>query len=439
MSRVLAALVAAALGPWAPAALASTYDIFGFTARDVAMGSAMTSAARGYSALYYNPAGLTTHGQQHIGLGLTLTLPDLYIDRARRGSGHPSVTPDPHVGLSLGWLKPIPGVFEERLAIAFGVYLPAQRIVRIEGVDPQSPHFYLYQNLQDKMLLHGGLAFEAYEWLSVGAGVQILADLGGRVSLDMDVVAGRFERRELSVSLNPTASLFAGVLLTPTDGLSLGLSYRGKSALAFDLPVTVDEGEALGIAIGVSQTVLWTPHQVSLGMSAVLADPKLRIALDATWALWSEAPDPSPRLSVDFTGGLLDAFGLAQALDLSTRTEPIAMGLSDTLIARAGLEWEAAPWIELRGGYFYRPTPLPKQSAATAYLDNDAHVVAIGAGVLFKDPLLTRQSFVELDVAAQLTLLPRRTVQRVDRRDPIGGLSHGGALWTVTTTVSHSY
>lgn len=441
MTRHLAAgllalgALAAAGGP----VRASTYDIFGLSARDVAMGNAMTAAATGYAAIYYNPAALTATSQQQLGLGLTLTLPEVYVDRGDRASGRPTVLPPSHFGLSLGWMKPLPGVFDGKLALGVGLYLPGERLVRVEGVDPQRPQFYLYQNLQDKLLIHAAAAVELTEWLSVGVGVEVLADLGGSVVLDMNILSGEFARRDLAVSLDPTAAPVAGVHFHPGDGVAIGLSYRGSSALSFNLPIHVSDGDALALDIEVEQTVLWTPHQLSLGVAWTLPDPALTLALDATLALWSGAPDPSPRLSVDVEGYLLEAFGLAGALDLSTRTAPIAVGFTDTVTARVGAEWKALPWLTLRGGYFYRPTPAPRQTGVTAYLDNDAHVLALGAGVDFLSPLGEAPTAVRLDLAAQLTLLPRRTALRADSRDPVGDLSHGGHLWTLVMSLSHAY
>jgi len=430
----LAALVLAALP-----ARASTYDIFGVTARDIGMGGGMTAAAIGWSALYYNPAALTASRQQHLGAGLTLTMPSLSVERQHPSGDRATVTPETHLGISLGWTKPIPGIFEERLAVGVSFYVPAKRLVRVQGFDPQTPHFYLFQNLQDKLVIQAGIAGDPLPWLAIGLGVQILADLGGGVDLDMHITSGSFDRRDLRVSLDPTASLFAGVLVRPTDGLSVGLSYRGSSSLRFELPVRVREGDALSLDIDVAQTVLWAPHQISLGVTYVFETPRLQLAADATLALWSGAPDPSPRLSVDVEGALLEAFGLSQALDLSTRGGPIAMGFGDTLIARIGAEWAVLDWLTLRSGYFFRPTPAPRQTRSTAYLDNDAHVIALGAGVTVGNPLRARPSVVRIDLAAQVSILPRRTVFKRDPLDPVGDLSHGGAMWTVVTTVSHAY
>jgi long-chain fatty acid transport protein len=434
--------LALALAIFKGPAHAGTYDIFGVTPRDIGMGGAMTGAVIGFSALYYNPAALTLDRANSLGLNLQLSVPFLDIDREDPSASPPSVLPDSHAGATLGWVKPIGGVFDDRLAFGVALSLPLERLLRVQGIDPAAPQFYLYQNLQDKLLIHLGAAGDVFPWLSVGAGVQILADLDGDASLELDILSGRFDRRTMGVTLAPTLSPFVGLHLRPPLGagqLKLGLAFRGSSRLAFDLPVRVSEGDLLDLDIRVSQTVLWTPHQLAFGLAYTADDPAFTLAVDLTYALWSEAPDPSPRLSVDIGGRLIESFGLDNALDLSVNAAPLDLSFADTLTARIGAEYSPTGWLTLRGGYFYRPTPAPAQTGSTAYLDNDAHVLSLGLGVSFRNPLRERESVVDLDWSLQATLLPRRTVYRTAPDNPGGDLSHAGQVWHTSLGVVHRF
>lgn len=430
---------------------AGSFDLFGHTPRDIGMGGAMTAAVIGYSALYYNPAALTLDKSHLLGLGLQLASPSLFVDREGRegggvGSAAPETAmPDTHVGLSFGWVKPVGGVFDDRLALGLSLSLPLERLIRVQGVDPAAPQFYLYQNLADKLLIHLGAAGQVTDWLSIGAGLQILADLNGRAGLDLDLLGGVFRGRSMSVTLVPTIAPIVGVHVSPSVGaagagqLKLGISFRGASELSFDLPVSVTAGDALDLQIGVEQTVLYTPPTLSLGLSYTLDRPALTVAFDLAWALWSNAPDPSPRLSVDLGGRLVEAFGLDSALDLGVGAPPLELGFSDTLTARLGAEWSPAHWFALRMGYAFRPTPAPPQTGSTAYLDNDAHIASLGVGFSFANPLKEGQSVVDLDLAVQATVLPRRTVYRLAPENPGGDLSHGGVVWHVSVGGVHRF
>jgi hypothetical protein len=55
------------------------------------------------------------------------------------------------------------------------------------------------------------------------------------------------------------------------------------------------------------------------------------------------------------------------------------------------------------------------------------------------DPLRVHVHPVSIDVSAQATLLPRRTVLRSGAADPIGDLSHGGVVWALGIAVNHAY
>lgn len=437
---VCVALVALSASP----ARAGSFDLFGHSARDIGMGGAMTAAVVGYSSLYYNPAALTLDKEHSLALGLRLVVPSLYIDREDPAASPAAVLPETHTGISLGWVKPFGGIFDDRLAVGLSVSLPLDRLVRVQGIDPAAPQFYLYQSLQDKLLIHLGLAGDLTEWLSLGAGLQILANLDGSASLELDIVSGTFDSRTVGVTLQPTLSPVLGLHVRPPLGpgggqLKLGFTFRGSSSLSFDLPVRVSEGEALDLEIQVAQTVLWTPHQLALGIAYTLDAPALTFAADLTYAFWSQAPDPSPRLAVDLGGRLLDALGLDRALDLSVDSTPLALGFADTVTARLGAEWTPFDLFTVRAGYFFRPTPAPPATGSSAYLDNDAHVVSLGAGIGFQNPLKEGRSVVDLDLALQATILPRRTVYRAAVDNPGGDLAHGGVLWHASAGVSHHF
>ncbi len=423
----------------APNADASTFDIFGSGARDIALGGAVAASARGVSGLYYNPAVVSLLGDNELSLGMILTAPALDVERGSVGDdGRPTVQVDTHVGLHVAYLRTFGGIFRDRLAMAVGLYLPTKRLIRVQGVDPQSPQFYLYQNLQDKLVLQAAVAWQPIDGLSIGAGVQILADVGGRVDLELDILGRAFDRRNLSVALSPTASPVVGVHVAPMAGLSLGLTYRGQNALEFGLPVRIEEGQALTLDIDVEQVVLWSPHQVALGVAYQLEAPRVLLEVDLTWAGWSAAPDPSPQITVDVGGRLVEAFGLADAIDVGIETEPLALGFVDTWTLRAGVEWRASETVELRGGYVFRPTPAPRQTGATAYLDNDAHIASLGAGFRVVHPLRDDGQSLDVDLAAQLTILRRRVVDR-PAGDPVGSFTHGGAIWGASMQLSYAF
>ncbi|NUN14285.1 MAG: TonB-dependent receptor [Myxococcales bacterium] len=434
---------------------AGVFDVYGFDARAMGLGQAVTAAVDDYSATYYNVAALTVPKQITFGIGLHVAFPQLYVDRrlpfcsdgAERCGGQfgqlystiPTAKSETFAGLNLGVISPLGGWFQNRVAVGFGLHLPLHNLLRAEALDPAKPQFYMYGSLPDTFALVGGVAGEPVDWLSFGIGFQVLADMAGEVDLNIDTLSGTFESTELVVDVKPKANLTAGLLVRPVEGLAVGLSWRGDLDLVFSLPVVAKLGGLADIVLDIGGTVLYTPHQITLGLSYRIPEPSLLLSADISYSMWSFAGDPSPSISVDLQGGLVEGLGVGTALDVGKDTKSIQLGLTDTWSPRVGLEWEPLHWLKLRTGYQFRPTPAPVQSGPTNYLDNHAHGVGFGASFSFFDPFEAHRTPIEVHVGNSFLLLSPRKVDKSEAHDPVGDLVHGGFIYSASLTVIHRY
>jgi long-chain fatty acid transport protein len=432
LSRVLILLLLA------PSAQASIFDVYGMGARGLAMGGSLTTLARDHTATFYNPAALARSKQAVLGGSFVLTLPSLDVRPTRSNEEYEPVLPESFSGITLGWVFPLGGIFESRFAFGVSVYIPTINLVRAEALDPQLPQFYLYQNLPDHLVILAGVAYEPVEWLSLGVGVQILADVFGHAYLEVDIINGNFDAIDMRIELRPKVAATAGLHLKPIDGLEFGVTYRQEIGLEFGLPAEVDAGGGISLGLSVGGTVLYSPHQINVGVSYHFSEIALTASAELDVALWSMAPDPSPRIEVDFGGVILDAFGLDTALDVRTGATPLDLNFRDTLTPRVGLEWEPLEWLRVRGGYYYRPTPAPYATGAYNYLDNDVHAFSLGLGFLFPDPANDERA-ISLDIGNQLAVLPRRSVRKENALDPVGDFEHDGMTYSLNVTVTHTF
>jgi hypothetical protein len=72
------------------------------------------------------------------------------------------------------------------------------------------------------------------------------------------------------------------------------------------------------------------------------------------------------------------------------------------------------------------------------YVDADAHILSVGAGLSFRDPLEIRENQLHLDVAWQLTLLDEVQVEKTrGERDPVGDYSAGGRIHSISVSLRH--
>ncbi len=433
MRAAAAALGAAALLAAGPAA-AGVFETYGFGARAASMSGAQAAFADDYSAVFYNPAALTVHKAPHVGTGIDVVLPRLRIDHDQPADEETPADrlPQSNVGVHLGLLFPLGGLIQNRFAVGVGLYLPTIQVTRVDATETETPHFYRYGSLPDKLSLVLGAAFELHDTVSIGVGYQFLGSLDGSAKVELDLLTQRFTRKNLSVDVHADSGLIAGLLVRPSDNLRLGFSFRDALQLRYDL-ITEIGIEGVGrLVADISGTSLYTPQQYTWAAAYDVVD-SLTLTADLVWARWSEAPDPSAHFDIRLDGG---ALGLES---IEADSAPVDLAAVDTLSPRVAVEWRPDPAWAVRAGYGFRPTPLPSQTGRANDLDSDTHQLAVGGGFSFADPLALHSAPVTIDLTAQLNWLVDRAHLKRAADDPVGDSTAGGAIWRLGLTLRHDF
>ena len=423
----------------AAGAHASVLDIYGYNPRGTSMGNAHAAVADDYTATFYNPAGLTRRKKVAVGAGFMASIPDLHIDRDYATEAQrevPNEIPPGFSGFNLGAVFPLGGLIGDRVALGIGIYLPTLNILRGEGIDPQIPQYYRYQNLPDKVVVLASVAVQPVDWLSIGGGIQVLAAIDGLAELDIEIANRRVSRQSLRIDIEPTTAPVAGVLVQPNDWLSVGVSYRGELQLEYAIPVDIRIDELLDLRLDIGGTALYVPDYWNLGVAVDLADQDLLVAAELSWARWSRAPDPSPTFTADIDGPLAAGLGLDDRLDVGNG-RPVDLAFSDVPIVKLGVEHRTHAQLRLRAGYAYRESPAPVPVEVFNYIDNDAHLLSGGVGVSFADPLEVHRSPISLDLVYQLTVMVERHVEQTAADDRVGDYDAGGVIHNVQLSFRH--
>ncbi|MCB9528757.1 MAG: TonB-dependent receptor [Myxococcales bacterium] len=430
--RRAAAFSAALL--WAGPAAASVWDTYGFGARATAMGNAHAAAGQDFSAVYYNPAALAGAPDPEVATGLDVVLPELWFERARPDDPDaPSdELPGPNVGAHLGLVVPLGGLIDDRVALGAGIYVPTLEVTRVDGVDPVRPHFYRYEALTSKLVLALGIAVELHETVSVGLGAQFLGALDGHATVELDLLTRRFVRKSLQVAVRPTGALTAGLHWKPTEALRFGFSFRDALALDYTLRIEAIISGAGALAVDIAGTSLYTPRQFTWGAAWDPSDD-WTLTADLVWAQWGAAPDPASSLGLTLDGEPL-GFGA-----LTVDSDPVRLGAVDTLSPRVGAEWRLDEAWSLRGGYGYRPTPLPAQTGPYNHVDAAAHQLSLGFGWSVQNPLATEQAPLSIEASGQVLVLADRAMVKADPSDAVGDYTAGGHIWHTALTLRHVF
>lgn len=429
-ARCVAGLVALAC-VFAPVpAQASFFDAYGFNPRAMGMANAQTAVADDFTALYYNPAGMTSRKSGAYGFGLLLSRPslDLAFDNAEREIS--ALEPGNATAVTFGGMFQLGGdAVKGRIALAFGVAIPTRSLLNGQAVDPAVPHWYMYHSLPERMVAMIGVAALPIDWLSIGVSAQFLAGLEGSLDYELDFVAGRFTRKNVSFDIAPTASLLAGIEIRPIPGARIGVSYRQDIETLVGLPVQLELSGLADLDVQTNFSVQYTPHEISFGASYLLESIDLLISADFTYSLWSEAPDPSVTSRLGVSGDLIEGT-LGDSLDAPAEGQErrAPLGFSDILIPRVGVE-KGFGDLTVRAGYQLRPSPAPAQSSGSNYVDGTAHHIGFGASLDWQDPWNILTNPLIFDVSGMVALLPARRHEKDDASDVIGSYDASGTIF----------
>lgn len=420
-------------------ASASALDLYGFGPRAAGMGMAVVAHPGDPGTVFYNPAGLVGPDGVVLSLGGLWSAPDVGLDRQSAGPDElATAAPEAFAGLLLGLQAAAGHLAGGRLAVGLGLFLPSDKVLRAEAVEPTRPQFLRYQNTPDAFAAQLAVAWRSEDdVIAVGLGLQTLVDVTGDLAFDADLVGGRIERRDVQVEVAPELSPLAGLLVRPASlpGLRLGLAWRAALALRYDLPLRLELGPALQFDLRLQGSALYTPHQFTGGIAWDIPDPPghaLTLSTEVTWALWSGAPDPAPSISVDLGGELLDGLGLGEGLDVRGRPQGAGLKLTDTATPRLGAEWRPVRAWAIRAGLIWRPTPAPAPDGPANYADSDAVISSVGLGWDGSDR-------TSVDGVVQWIEHFDRRVSKVNPADPVGDYTITGRVWTLQTGLRHAW
>lgn len=346
-------------------------------AKAMGLGGAMTAVADDASAIFYNPAGLMQLQGTNAYGGFSLVF---------TGTEFAGVDPDPgfntfdETGALL--FTPFSAYISHRLAnekwsIGLGLFTPFGL-----GQKWRDRESFTGRHIADKAQLftfyaNPTVAWQATPQLSVGGGIQLVH---GRVELNRFIqqwdpngegflnigLANLQGHNIIDFGVN------AGLLWKPRDEVSLGLNYRSQVTFEAkgdaDFAAVPSGSGAVDDAVpfvlptdqGVSAEVK-LPWLLALG-GAYYGVEHWVFAMDLVYAGWSRFDE----LSFSFTNPSLN----------TTRVEDF----EDKLSVRLGAGYDIIPDVQVRLGYYYDPTPMPRKAMSPLLADANRHGITFGVG-----------------------------------------------------------
>jgi|GEM_PF-2757589 len=407
---------------------ANALDLYGFGSRGPAMGNAYCAIAEGFSAVYYNPAGLSKIESIDAGVGFLSTenhfkpLKNIVLgaDKDNPGillTGNIKFDDNGATGMWGGFGASV----TKKLSVGLGIFLPdSQYLAILKSQSQREPHYLNFENRPKRLSLLAGASLKLSEHLAVGVGANILYGPDGNVNATISSQAE--SRVDLSLVFKPRISPIFGILYNPSPALGFGLTYHGElyhGKLDLDVDGQMNMGTLnMPVLAQMSSIIFNTPQRISAGIAYTPTD-SLTLAVEVAWKDWSSFNDAS--LGVNFNSGP-GTIGTAELPEIDLQFEKVfSPNFKDTVVLGIGGEYRFGSFcpfeflgnidFNLRVGYTFEPTPIPDQNGLTNFLGSDRHIITFGTGVRALDPFRTGKT-IRMDLLFQLHILEKKNVTK---------------------------
>ncbi|MGB2843978.1 MAG: outer membrane protein transport protein, partial [Candidatus Aminicenantaceae bacterium] len=243
-------------------ALANGLNLNSIGTRALAMGGAFVGLADDFSAIYWNPAGIAHFKQKHFGFYATDIIPSstYKLEPGIPGIGTFRLVKADTV--SKHYLSGLAAYYfpvSEKVVAGIGVYVPSGLGASWDGTDfaaiaNNNPSLD-WRSKIGLITISPALAFKINDNIFVGATLNInygkfdIAMHGGATDAPLPVVdLGQYEESMTGWGYGATL----GVLIKPTDKLSIGATFRTASTVKFEGDASLTGMSDLGLALGTS-------------------------------------------------------------------------------------------------------------------------------------------------------------------------------------------
>ncbi len=410
--------------PWAfvalsslvvPAALqASGFALESQGARAMGFAGAYVAQASDPTAIYFNAAG--------IGF---LERPQLYVGAAFAGlsTDFTGIGPNPPAGTleqSSRGLGMLPTIYYAhplgpKTVLGMGINMPFGNRSQWDNPNEFTGRYICLDCRIRSFAVNPTVAYKVADRLAVGGGLDVrfsTFDFTRRLAASPTAFPEPTDVAQLSLASGTDTGLGfnLGLLASPTENVSVGLSYRHKVTIEHDAEAgfvqiltgnrTVDDAVALTLPGAEPATVAFTyPGSVAAGIAWRRGD--WTVEGDLAWTLWSSFD----RVTIRFPNA-------------PTFDTVLPQDYESTWRGAVGVEYLVGKQWEVRAGYAYDHSPAPTPTISPFIHDADRH--AFGAGGSWK------QGFLRLDLFARYLFFSTSSTLGLSRYDFNGAYKTNG-------------
>ncbi|MGB7295691.1 MAG: outer membrane protein transport protein [Candidatus Aminicenantales bacterium] len=333
--------------------------------RALSMGGAFVGLADDYSAIFWNPAGMSQFSTRYLGFYGTDVIPSgSYLLQVPTEAGLLNLidakTQTKHYlsGL-LAYYQPI----TDDLVAGIGIYVPSGLGASWDGEDFRNYSNSLTYEWTSKIgavTLSPGASYRINDMIAVGAALNInygmfsLKRWAGMTEIPEPLYEfdlGQYEMNLKGWGIGATL----GVLVKINDQLSAGATLRTPSRVKLSGDASLSNIELIGYG-GTSDTETVSPHLTFplwlAGGVAFRPLSGLTLTGDLQWTQWSALD----QVELKFIDPFWSLFMIASGENI------MHLEWKDALQIRLGGEYMLRENLAVRAGYYYDPTPTPEKT-----------------------------------------------------------------------------
>jgi long-chain fatty acid transport protein len=348
-----------------PLLLANGLNLNSLGSRALSMGGAFVGLADDYSAIFWNPAGMSQFSMRYLGFYGTDVIPSgSYLLQVPTQAGLLNVvdakTQTKHYlsGL-LAYYQPI----TDNIVAGIGIYIPSGLGASWDGEDfmlLSDGTTYQWESKVGAVTISPGVSYRINDMISVGAALNInygmfsLKRWAGGTEIPeppYEFDLGQYEMNLKGWGFGATL----GVLVKLNDMLSFGATLRTPNRVRFSGDTSLSNIELLGYKSSTDAKTV-SPHLTFplwvAGGVAFRPLSGLTLTGDLQWTQWSALD----QVELKFIDPFWNLFMAASGENI------MHLEWKDALQVRFGAEYVLREDLALRAGYYYDPTPAPDQT-----------------------------------------------------------------------------
>ena len=344
---------------------ANGLNLNGLGSKAIAMGGAFIGQADDYSAIFWNPAGLSQMKNSSLTFFVTDLIPSgtykfsmMGVDAKTKTAMYPSG--------SIAYFKPI----NEKLLIGIAAYVPSGTGAKWDGEDLKAFSknvAYKWESFMAVVTVSPVVAYKINDMFSLGATLNLNY---GMMKIKRPGI-GQYTEDLSGFAFGATI----GALIKPIDRLGIGLTLRTPTKVKFSGDAEMASASLYGLSTTseAEREATW-PLWLGLGLSFKATD-KLTVNADAQFTNWKKIDT----IGITYDDAVWQASKAHPQLGAAFNND-FVLNWKDAIQWRFGLEYAISEKLAMRAGYYIDPSPSPADTLNILLPEIAYNVITVGFG-----------------------------------------------------------